>query len=301
MQNQEATARMLVVVNNDGTQIGIADENGHSQKLHLHIRRHNIEMELVKMHLPNDAKGLMQMALDERRRGLEGKYNLVCIWVKAQSRGPFWKKFDCRTLDELLAKLDLPNGMMLGKWEVLVKLFDKETFVLAGDETLGYMTALVGQYQKGAKQGLVAFQEIFDAYCGKYQAFDKANFCRIVNWYVNTKFLKPEESTATAEKSAPKSEPHGLAATSVPSTPRLTRTEMLIRDDPFRKPPSLTGETTQSRREPVAREDNQKCPHCEQMKFFRQIALEHITRLETVIEQNLGKGSIPPRPKILEW
>lgn len=279
MQTQEATARPFLVFGDDGAQIGLANENGQSQKLRLNIRRHNIEMELVKMHLPHDVKELMHLALEERRRGLEGRYNLVCIWVRAKNKGEFWRKFDCRTLDQLLARLELPNGKTIAMWEVLVRLFDKETFLLVGDEVLEYMTTLVSKYQKGAKQGLVAYQEIFDAYCAKHEAFDKNSFYKIVYWYVNTKYVSPKEKQAAAGGG------------------RSTTSHSLDRD-PYRRP---AGEPSPGRGPQEAREDNQKCPHCENRKFVIKIAKEHVLRLETVIEQNLGKGYIPPRPKVLDW
>lgn len=272
---QEATARPLMVYGEDGPQISTVDESGQPKKLHLHIRRHNIEMELVKMKLPHDAKELIQLALEERKRGLEGKYNLVCIWIRAQNKGEFWRKFDCRTLDELLAKLDLPNGRILGVWESAVRLFDKETFLLVGDEALGYMMTLVSQHQKGAKQGLVAFQEIFEAYCAKYQAFDSDHFREVVHWYVNTKYVRPKGQEG-------KSKPIRL-----------------VRRDVFRRPTAEpSGESRTARALPPPTE--RACHKCQYMEMQHRAVREHFYRLEQVIRQHLGDGYVPPRPKIVE-
>ena len=148
------------------------------------------------------------------------------------------------------------------------------------------MTTLVRQHEKGAKQGLVAYQDIFDAYCSKYQAFDPDHFRQIVNWYVNTKYLRP------------KAEPDRSEGPTVPRPPLVPR-------DPFKPPrpdvpgPVIKGGTKTGTEVP---EDNRPCqnPKCVFTRQVYRAAMEHIARLETRIEQNLGKEYIPTRPKILE-
>ena len=121
-------------------------------KLHLSLRFVKFETEMRRMNLPQDVKTLLEALLVEREKELEHKYQMVFIFSQLQQKGSFWQDFGYNSIDELLASLDLPNGKTLGMWEILVRLFDKETFMLVGDEALSYMTFQISQHQKDIDQ-----------------------------------------------------------------------------------------------------------------------------------------------------
>lgn len=179
--------QMVKSVNGQGVQFPNRDGG-----IRLGLRVLKIEREIAELHLPNDIKKLMEGALADRQLTFECKYRQVCRWIEMQKRGSFWRDFGCKTLEELWARLDLPGGVALANWEILVRLFDRETFLLVGDDALGYMTRYIATYQQNIELRKQDYQQIFDNYCKQYAAFDASSFRRHINWHVNQKYVLPQ-------------------------------------------------------------------------------------------------------------
>lgn len=162
-------------------------------RLKLQLRTLQFNTELQKMDLLDDIKGLIHQLLHFRRQSFEFKYEMVFILTKLRQKGSFWLDFGYNSLDELLIHLDLPNGTTLGMWEVLVRLFDKDTFLLVGDEVLGYMTRVIALHQPDSNIRKSDYQAIFDAYCTSYPTFDKKKFCDTIDRYTTKKYLLTEQ------------------------------------------------------------------------------------------------------------
>ncbi len=158
-------------------------------RLKLQLRSLQFNTELQKMNLVGDVKELVQQLLWSRRQSFEFKYEMVFILTKLRQKGSFWLDFGFNSLDQLLIHLDLPNGTTLGMWEVLVRLFDKETFLLVGDEVLGYMTRVIALHQQDGNARKADYQAIFNAYCVSHPTFDKRSFVNTVDRYATKKYL----------------------------------------------------------------------------------------------------------------
>ena len=162
-------------------------------KLHLKLRSGlSFTAELERMQLPNDVEGLIRSLNQAREDQRCALYNCVFVFCKLKARkGSFWEDYNdptgskFKSLDHFLAALDLPNGATLAGWEVLVRFFDKETFVQVGPDTLGYMCSQISSYQKNTDQRKIDYQKIFDAYSAKYSVYTRAYFMDTVNRYVN--------------------------------------------------------------------------------------------------------------------
>jgi hypothetical protein len=132
----------------------------------------------------------LHQLLQIREAGFQAKYDAVFAFIKLKREGVFWFDFGFNSLDELLVHLDLPNGSTLGVWEVLVRLFDRDTFLLVGPDILGYMTLLVSKYQPDLNNKLLDYEQIFNNYCKTHQAFDKKEFEKILHGYINRKYIE---------------------------------------------------------------------------------------------------------------
>ncbi len=257
-------------------------------KLHLSLRFVKFETEMQRMSLPNDIKTLLEALLEEREKELEHKYQMVFIFSQLQQKGSFWQDFNYNSIDELLASLDLPNGKTLGMWEILVRLFDKETFMLVGDEALSYMTFQISQHQKNdVDQRKRDYQAIFDAYCASYTVFDKPTFYKTVNRYVNKHYVMKVVSKfddKDIDKTPTKNEPPGV---------RRVRIIRPIKEGVAQSiEPRLKND--------FAIETNQ-CKGCRERDTKLNELQEYSLALEQIIIEKIGESSLPSigRPKFL--
>jgi len=239
------------------------------EKIKLQLRTTPIEKEIARQKFPKD--------LAERLRIFEGRnetimsemYDMVLDFIDLSTRFEFWKEDGSGTLVEWLAKRNMPCGATLADREVLVRLFDKNTFVKAGHNALGEMTFLVTKYQPDSDLRRRDYEAIFDAYMKSNDAFDKKEFRRILNWYINTTYIEPSarpKGDNTARP--PKSEPKGA------SSKREVRP--INEDEP-------NGEKDYHI-EPVL------CGGC-------RVRDEYIAALEAVITSELGAKRLPKRPQ----
>lgn len=281
----------IVTKGEDSAGLALVDKDGKPKKLKLQIRQLEFEVELARQNLPRDTESLLRFALEQRRQRILGKYNLACVWVRLKKDGSeFWKPFGYSSLDGLLVGLELPMGATLARWEVLVNFFDKETFLLAGDNALAYMVHFIRQHQSDKERYLKDFQAIFDAYSAKYASFNKARFREIVHWYVNRHYVK--------QKGRASENPYSKPKTVFPSDRRSSDLR-------------ATNQAFYRQDHGEAQDDLQfykhSCANCrerderlKQRDERDEAARLYIVRLEEIIRINLGPKAVPTRPKILE-
>ncbi len=262
-------------------------------KLKLSLRRTPFTLELSKMKLPSEVKDLLAELFRQREKGLSYKYESVFVFNKLKTCGSFWLDYKFNSLDDFLSHYDLPNGKTLGMWELLVSLFEKETFLLIGDEALSYMTLQVSIYQDNSDERKKDYSTIFRDYCSQYSVYDKVNFYRVVNFHVHRRYVvptaKPHEDI-DVHKRAKKIEPVGVvrvrrigkASSGQTITPHLQRDFVTV---------------------------NVQCGGCKQrdatisaQEKEKQDAATYILALEQIVIEKLGNSALPKkgRPKFVE-
>ncbi len=74
-------------------------------------------------------KALHKMLIEGRRDRNASIYRMVSAWCKLQDVTDFWEQFGFQSEDAYLQYFGLPEGRLLGRWMVMVKLFDKPAFL----------------------------------------------------------------------------------------------------------------------------------------------------------------------------
>lgn len=221
------------------------------------------------MGLPSEAASLIALAKRERERSIEGKYNLVFIFSQLQRKGGnYWRQYGCNSVEELLTRLDLPISATLQNWTVIVELFSKETILTLGEESVFLLRRLVSNAQPDTELRKRDYQAIFDAYSQRHGEYDKINFQEIVNWYINTHYVKPSGIKVDDTKASPPNE-------------RRRGVHTIVRISP----------APASQSAPVLTNDFRVEKH---ISAFQRMALDHIALLEQTV-RSLG-GRVPPRP-----
>lgn len=159
-------------------------------KLRLRLRKMHFAKELDE--LPTDLKKLHLLLLKNRNQRTETIYFMVSAWNKLTSLDPApWPQLGFRNEREYLAYYDLPDGVTLAGWTIMVQLFDKPTFLFLGTEVLNFMMRWVGQYQGSSDKRKRDYQEIFDLYSNAHpDGFDKESFYKCVREFVEEKYIK---------------------------------------------------------------------------------------------------------------
>lgn len=182
-------------------------------KLHLSLRTTPLQKEIAQKKYPKDLALCLQR-FEQRDRNAAGEmYDQILDFVNLQERfGQFWKQSNCASLVEWLSRRNMPSGTTLANREILVRLFDRETFIEVRDEALGYMTFEVSKVQADSEMRRRDYQAIFGAYLKSNDVFDRVEFRKIVNWHVNTTYKPegrdPKDNTARP----PRSEPRGTTS-----------------------------------------------------------------------------------------
>lgn len=242
------------------------------KKIALGLRTLKYEKELAKLGLPRDTEGLISSILRVREQGLEAKYNLAFHYTLLKKQGAFWKASGHHSLDAWLAAFDLPMGATLAMREHMVKLFSKETFMLAGDDILHEMLREVASYQKDPDKQKKDYQRIFDAYCKSNDAFDKAEFRKTLIWYVRTRYINPTLAKVT-DNTAP-----------LPKRQKGERTRKVLVEAEASAAPELP--QTESSIEVAV----DVCAGCKLWK-------DYAAQLEHIITSELGAKRLPERPQ----
>lgn len=206
-----------------------------------------------------------------REESLEVKYNLAFHFTLLKKQGAFWKASGHKSLDVWLAAFDLPMGATLAMREHMVKLFSKETFIVAGDDILHEMLREVAHYQEHPDKQKKDYQQIFDAYCKEHDTFDKAAFRVTLRWYVRTRYINPKLSKVT-DNTAP-----------LPKAGKGKTTRKVLSEN---EGANAEAPEVETHVEIVSG----LCAGCKLWKDYAE-------SLERIITSELGAKRLPPRPK----
>jgi hypothetical protein len=239
-------------------------------KVKLSLRQLKYETELHKMGLPRDAEGIIHSMLRLREQSLAVKYNLAFHYTLLKKQGEFWKASNHKSLDAWLAAFDLPMGATLAAREAMVRLFSKETFILAGDDILGEMIFEVSRWQADPEKKRKDYQRIFDQYCKTHDAFDKAEFRTILRWYVRTRYVNRTLAKVT-DNTAPIPKPESVG----------------MRQNKVLREVESSGEA-QTEIDFVV--ETSQCAGCKAWRDYAET-------LETIIRSELGAKRLPKRPQ----
>lgn len=263
-------------------------------KLRLSLRKTPFNLELERMGLPDEVKGLLAKLFEQREKSLASQYDIVFVYNKLKRCGSFWLDYNFSSRDDFLSHFGLPNGNTLGKWEVLIELFEKDTYVLLGDEVLSAMTREVSCYQEDSDERKKDYHQIFKDYTSQYSVFDVTNFYRVMNFHIHRRYIIPRTSVRTTDvdvhKKPKKTEPVGVvrirklgnASKEQSITPRLEK--------------DFVVETVQ-------------CGGCKkrdqtitQQEIDKSLAAKYILALEQIVVSKLGEDALPKkgRPKFVE-
>lgn len=275
----------------DGTTgLGLVDAKSQECKLHLEIRKLAFESELASKKLPKNLKQLLGYVIRLRETSLENRYEMVFAFYKLKQYGSWWDQFGFKNINQFFATFStIPNGETLGRWQVLVEYFSRETFLLVGDEGLFYLMATIEPWEKKADKRKEAFQAIFDAYCAKYTFFDYDSFKQIVNLYINHTYAKTiaiqidsEKHDHDPYKKPPRQEAKGVVRTQV-AKPVDISTQLItpIVTHDLKTVPKL-------------------CAGCKEREEQLRACGQYIIKLREKLRTSLGLEAVPPYPKIIK-
>jgi hypothetical protein len=246
------------------------------QTLNLGLRTLRFSAELAAMKLPTEATALVELALRERERSLEGKYNMVFIFSQLDKKGSnYWRQYGCESVEELLTKFDLPINKTLDRWCTYVELFSKETILTLGEELLHELTRTVNSAQPDSELRKRDYQNVFAEYARSNVGFDKTKFREAINRYVNVTYIKPQ-GFKVVSNIAPPPVAQGIRT--------VTRAEPIHTPAAEQVAPIVTREIVVEQR----------------LDPWRVSALTHIARLESIILQRVGMDAVPERPTLLK-
>jgi hypothetical protein len=163
----------------------------HDDFIQLGLRSRSLEQEIEEACLPGNSAKLLDMALQSRHEIFNGRYNQVAVWIEMKKHGDFYKKLGYRTLEDLWIELGLPGGTTLAYWENIVRTFDKDTYLLIGDDCLSYLVRYISSFQSDSELRRRDYQQIFEAYTANNNSFDTRSFRRQINLYVNSHYVAP--------------------------------------------------------------------------------------------------------------
>ncbi|MEK7559851.1 MAG: hypothetical protein AAB522_00930 [Patescibacteria group bacterium] len=261
--------------------IPLTDEKG--RKVKFRLRRMSFAREIDN--LPTDMLKLHKMITERRLAGNGIIYDTVAVWNKLRRYERYWTSFKFSSEDEYLAYYDLPDGVTLAGWTVMVNFFDKPTFLLLGSEVLSFMMRSVGQYQTNTDERKKDYQEIFDKYCGTREDFDKTDFYKIVRHYVDVKYERPLAQEAGL------SHQDWQRQQSVRSNGERKRREVTVVDTKQEFGPKITHDFSWK---------HEKCTQCmAKLEVFKAYE-EYIEKLETALSEKIGRQHLPQRPEMIK-
>src|SRR5262245_51656350 len=124
----QSKSKQIIVRNYSGESTGITYAD--KEKISLDLRKLKFESEIKRAGYPDDMAEAINRFIQVRADMIENRYEQVKLYIYMQRFGSFWQDFGCKSLDEWLAKFDLPNGSTLASREIMVRLFSRETFIL---------------------------------------------------------------------------------------------------------------------------------------------------------------------------
>lgn len=280
MSKSTVNSKQIIVRNYSGENIGITYEN--KEKVALNLRKLRFETEVKQAGYSKDMAEAINAGIQLRADTIENGYKSVLWYIHIKQFGSFWQDFGCKSIDEWLAKFDMPTGSTLASREVMVRLFDRETYLLVGDDVLGDMMFLVSKFQTDPEKKKADYQSIFDTYCKTNDSFDKTEFRKIVNWYVNTNYAS---KTIGVEPERVKDRPPNLRLKGWRESKVARPVEGVAvyrpdGEDLPALPPSPIDVVIEKR----------LCPGCRARDAY-------IAKLQRIITEDLGENQVPQRPR----
>lgn len=209
----QSKSQQIIMRSHTSESAGITYAN--QEKISLNLRKLRFESEIKHAGYPTNMEEAINRFIQVRADMIEGRYEQVMLYIYIQQFGTFWQDFGCKSLDEWLANLDMPTGSTLANREIMVRLFSKDTFILLGDEILGEMMYLVSRFQTDPEKKKADYARIFDAYCKMNDSFDKTEFRKIVNWYVNTNYASKRIEVEDTKARPPRDVAKGISSVKV--------------------------------------------------------------------------------------
>lgn len=252
-------------------------------KIKLRLRRMNFQRELNE--LPSDLKQLVGLMIQSRARINGGIYETVTIWNKLRNYKEYWVQMQCSSEAQFLAKYSLPDGASLAHWTVMVNLFEKETFILLGEEVLLGMMRSIGEYQNDSDKRKGDYQMIFDRYCREYDNFDQIQFRKAIRSHIIERYEKPaaKKSGTSHENWLKKKVRVGKKTTHFSTTVEA---------------PVLQEQTPRVQHDYEWKQD--ACIHCGAKIQTIKDLLAHLRTLERFIAEKIGESEVPERPTNLD-
>lgn len=287
MSRSQNKSQQIIARPRSGEGAGIIYAN--QEKISLNLRSLRLESEIKQSGYPSSLEEAVKCFIQCRADMLENRYEQVLLYIHLKQFGSFWQDFGFKSLEGWLADLDIPGGTTLANREVIVRLFDRKIFVLLGDDILGEMTYLVTRFQKDPEKRKVDYQNIFEAYCGMNDSFNKTEFRKIINWYVNTTYASKTIKVEDVKERPPRELPKGVQAVKV----ARPVAEIVI---------DHSGVEEQA-------EEEQVLPHSHLPESSMDFVIEHrlcagcrardayIATLKRLIATELGPTRIPERPQ----
>ena len=250
------------------------------KKILLRLRVMSFAKEIID--LPADMLEIHGLLVQKRANQNENTYMMVAAWNKLRVYEKYWTSFDFTSEGEYLAYYDLPDGTTLAGRTVMVNLFDRETFILLGDEVLSFMLRSVGQYQPDTDERKKDYQSIFDSYCAARDSFDKTDFYITVRNYVKRKYELPmaKNMGMTHEE---------WTKQGVTKQNGTTKRRKVVKTEAKQNfGPVLTHDFAW---------DEKTCSSCSEKSQIISVMSAHLEKLEAIITDNLGDNKLPERPK----
>ncbi|MBI3305473.1 hypothetical protein HYZ80_04085 [Candidatus Parcubacteria bacterium] len=265
----------------DRPPVPLADpETGKKIKLQLRVMSFHVELDK----LPASMLEVHKIFTSSRTNKNAETYKMVSAWQKLSRHERYWTTFQFQTEAEYLVYYDLPDGATLGRWYVLVSLFDRATFVLLGPDVLYFMTQVVMEYQSDTDTRKNDYQAIFDQYCRVHDSFDKAAFYKVMRGYVEEKYPKRQAGTAGEGRENGRGRdvlrPGRQKERVVTHAPKGQKVGPTIEFDFAWK--------------------ERRCPSCAAKITVIKAFQEHALLLEGIIRKKLGSKHVPQRPAVLK-
>ncbi len=171
-------------------------------KLHLAVWQSEEEFLATLENLPQDIHELHLRILRSRQSQEEATYERIVTYEKLYLTGrPFWKELRCASsLVDYHRRYCLATGDALADLQLLVRWFDRPTFLLVGAEELRRLiraaeSCFSGRHNEPRRRQMI--KEIFDHYTASYPRFSLLEFWGVVEQVRAKHTPKPQAATPT--------------------------------------------------------------------------------------------------------
>ena len=176
------------------------DFNG---RLKLQLRRNpnSVTQEARSLYADAGFEAITQSFMEMRQQTLEAMYNQTLAWIQVKSdEDKYLEYYGVRNIDELFSKFNLSLSKTLAKRECMVRLVDKPTFLIIGDQLLDEMISAVSFYQSDTAIKHKDFEQILTTYTKSHKYFNSEDFRKVLRWYIDKNYEYPIVDDATPVK-----------------------------------------------------------------------------------------------------